>query len=140
MSIIEDIKGLKTGPRDLRKFGLLVGGVAAGFGLLMWARGKPHFVYFLSPGSLLLVLGAVAPKILKPVYLVWMSLAMVMGFVVSHALLTVFFFLVITPIGLAARLAGRDFLRLKLDRKAATYWLPVERKTPKTPAEYERQF
>jgi hypothetical protein len=47
---------------------------------------------------------------------------------------------VITPIGLIARLAGKDFLSLKLNRQAPTYWLAREGKSPKTPADYERQF
>jgi hypothetical protein len=136
--ILEEIKQLKTGPRDLRKFGLLVGGVFAALGLLMWLRHRPHFPYYLTPGVLLMVFGAVFPKALKPVYVVWMSLAIVLGFVVSNVLLTVFFFLVITPIGLVARLAGRDFLRLKLDRQAETYWQPRARKSAKS--DYERQF
>src|SRR6267378_2055593 len=96
--IREDIKQLKTGERELRKFGWLVGGVFAGIGLLMWLRHKPHFPYFLTPGLVLVVFGSVFPKVLRPVYIVWMSLAIVMGFVVSHVILTVFFFAVITPI------------------------------------------
>ena len=41
--IWQDIKQLKTGPRDLRRFGLLVGGVFAVLGILLWLRGKGHF-------------------------------------------------------------------------------------------------
>jgi hypothetical protein len=138
--IVSDIKSLKTGPRDLRKFGLVVGGVFAALGIIMWVRGKPHFPYFLVPGAALLALGLVFPKALKQVYLLWMTLAIVLGFVVSTVLLTFFFFLVITPIGLVARLVGKDFLSLKLDRAASTYWLRRESKAGKTPADYERQF
>ena len=138
--MLEDLKQLKTGRTELRKFGLLVGGVFAILGALMWLRGKGHFVYFLTPGVLLLALGVTVPKVLKPVYLAWMSVAVVLGFVVSHVILTCFLFIVITPVGLAARCVGKDFLRLKLDRQAKTYWLPVERGEPKSQAEYERQF
>jgi hypothetical protein len=139
MTLWDDIQQLKSGERELRKFGLLVGGVLAGLGILMWLRGKGHFAYFLAPGVLLLAVGLVLPKGLKQVYVAWMALAMVLGLVVSNVILTLFFFLVITPVGLAARCLGKDFLRLKLDRQATTYWLPRERKT-KTPAQYERQF
>jgi hypothetical protein len=34
----------------------------------------------------------------------------------------------------------KDFLRLKLDPQAKSYWIPRERKEPKPVAEYERQF
>ena len=86
-----------------------------------------------------MVVGAVLPRTLKWIYIVWMSLAIVLGFIVSGILLTFFFFVVITPIGWVARIFGNDFLSLKLDRPVASYWIPRERK-PKTPAEYERQF
>ena len=138
--ILKDIKELKTTNRDLRKFGLLVGGVFAVLGLIWWARGKPLFPWFLTPGAVLLAFGLAWPLALKYVYIAWMSLAIVLGFIVSTVLLTFFFFLVITPIGLIARLVGKDFLGLKLDRQAPTYWLPRDGKTPKTPADYERQF
>jgi hypothetical protein len=139
MTIRDDLKQLKTGDRDLRKFGLLVGGVFAAFGVIALLRHKAHYPYSLWPGGALVLLGAIIPRALKYVYLAWMSVAFVLGFVISHLILGLFFFLVITPIGLVARLFGKDFLSLKLDRSAASYWIPRERK-PKTPAEHEQQF
>ena len=67
--------------------------------------------------------GAAFPKALKYIYLAWMILAIGLGFIVSTVILTLFFILVITPVGLAARLLGKDFLRLKLDRRETTYWI-----------------
>ena len=138
--ILEDIKQLKTGSRELRKFGLLVGAVFAAFGLLYLLRGKHLYPWFLAPGLALLVFGVAFPRALKLVYIAWMSLAFVLGFIVSHVLLTVFFFLVITPIGLVARLAGKDFLRLKLDRNATSYWIPRPQPAARPKSDYERQF
>jgi hypothetical protein len=137
--IIEEIKKLKTGERELRKFGWLVGGVLSALAILMWLRHKTYFRYFLAPGIALMVFGFLLPKILKRVYIAWMSVAIAIGFVISNVILTVFFFLVITPIGLMTRLLGKDFLALKIDREAPTYWISQERAT-KTPAEYEQQF
>jgi hypothetical protein len=138
--ISQELRELKTGARELRKFGLTVGGVFAALGLVMLARGKAHFPWFLAPGMVLLALGAALPKALKPVYIAWMGLALALGYVVSHVVLTLFFFLVITPVGWAARLLGKDFLRLKPDRQAPTYWLPRERPKTKETDEYERQY
>ncbi len=138
--LLDDIKELKRDTRTLRRFGLLVGGVFAVLGVLWLLRGKAHPAFFLAPGLVLVVAGAIAPGILKPVYLAWMSVALVLGFIVSHVLLTLFFFLAITPLGIAARLTGKDFLRLKLQPEAKSYWIPRSRPAPKTPAEYERQY
>jgi fatty acid desaturase len=139
MNIRQDIKELKTGDRDLRKFGLLVGGVFTFFGTLYLLRHKPIYSWFLIPGFVLMAVGALFPRGLKHVYMVWMSLAIVMGFVVSNVLLILLFFLVITPIGLLARLFKKDFLSLKLDRAAKSYWIPRGPKA-RSQAEYERQF
>lgn len=137
---LNDIRQLRTGTRELRNFGLLVGAVFAAIGLFLWIKGKPVFPWLLTPGVLLIAFGLVLPGSLKFVYIAWMSLAMVLGFIVSHVILTLFFYLVITPIGLAARVAGKDFLRLKLEPNAQTYWIPRERKAARTQAEYEQQF
>jgi Saxitoxin biosynthesis operon protein SxtJ len=139
MNIRNEIKQLKTGARELCKFGLLVGGVFTALGAILLLRHRSAAPYFLAIGGFLIVAGLIAPRTLKYIYVVWMSLAIVLGFVVSGILLTLFFFLVITPIGLVARCFGNDFLSLKLDRTAASYWIPREHK-PKTQAEYERQF
>ena len=139
MNIRDDIKQLKTTDRDLRKFGLLVGGVFAALGLIFFLRHKAHWPYFVWPGVALIAFGAVLPRALKYVYIAWMSVAFVLGFIISHIILGLFFFLVITPIGLFARLVGRDFLSLKLDRAAKTYWVPRKSKAG-TVVDYERQF
>lgn len=139
MNIREDIKQLKTTDRDLRKFGLLVGGVFAVLGLLFLWRHKTHYPYFLWPGTVLVLCGAILPRALKWVYIAWMSIAFVLGFVMAHVILTLLFLLIITPMGLIARLAGKDFLSLKLDHAAKSYWIPRTTR-PKTATDYERQF
>lgn len=137
--ILDDIKQLKTGGRELRKFGLLVGGVFAVFGILWWVRGKPYFPWLLTPGIILIVGGLIVPRSLKYVYVAWMSLAILLGFVISNILLTLLFLFAITPIGLAARVFRKDFLRLKIDREAPTYWIRHEH-TSQSKSDYERQF
>jgi polyferredoxin len=137
--IRSEIKQLKTGPRAWRKFGLLVGGVFTGLGVVSSLRHKAAAPYLLTPGILLVFFGLVMSQALKYVYLLWMSLAIVLGFVISSVLLTLLFCLVVTPIGFMARCAGKDFLGLKLDPKAASYWLPREKK-PRKLQDYERQF
>lgn len=137
--IREELRQLKTAPRDLRRFGLLVGGVFLVLSLMLWLRHKPAFPWLLAPGLALVAAGLLLPRALRHVYLGWMAMAFTLGLVVSTLLLAVFYFLVVTPIGLLARLAGKDFLRLKLNRQAASYWIPRPG-PPRKPADYEKQF
>jgi len=139
MNIRDEIRQLKTGARELRRFGLLVGGVFVALGVILLLRHRPAAPYCLVIGGFLIVFGLIAPRALKYIYIAWMSLAVVLGFIVSGILLTLFFFLVITPVGWVARCFGNDFLSLKLNRASPTYWILRERKAKK-PAEYERQF
>lgn len=139
MNIREDIKQLHTDTATLRKFGLVVGGVFLALGgFFLWLQ-KGIGPWLFWPGVPLVVLGALLPRSLRPVYIAWMSLAFVLGFIVAHVILTLFFYLMVAPIGLITRLAGKDFLSLKLARRATSYWLPREDK-PKSAADYERQF
>ncbi|MCI0747552.1 MAG: SxtJ family membrane protein [Verrucomicrobia subdivision 3 bacterium] len=137
MLIREELMRLKTAPRDLRKFGCRVGGVFLLLGLWFALRNKPWHAWFWIPGAALVGLGAVAPKTLKHVYIAWMASAFLLGFVVSNVLLTIFFYLVLTPVGLFARLIGKDFLERKWTG-ASSYWRPAARRGE--PADLERQF
>ena len=137
----EDIKGLtKATPRDLRKFGLMVGGVFLGLGLLFFLRHKPWWPWFVGPGAPLFGLGAILPRSLKWIYVAWMTLAMLLGAVVSTILLAILFCLVVTPLGLIARLAGKDFLSQKLELDAVSHWRTRDISKPKAKHEHERQF
>ena len=137
----EEIKGfVSSTTRDLRKFGLMVGGVFCLLGLLFWLRHKPFFWYLLVPGVPLVMLGAIWPQSLKWVYVFWMGLATTIGTVVSTILLTALFYVVVTPVGLVARAVGKDFLGLKLQPNAATYWIGRDASRLKERHEHERKF
>ena len=125
---------------ELRRFGLTVGGMFVLLGLVSWWRGhvRPPIVFW-TAGTLLLVPAFVAPLILEPVRRGWMRFGMALGEVNGRIILTVFFFLVIAPLGFVLRLFVRDPLDRSLaDRKTST-WIrrppaPVDR------ARYEQQF
>jgi predicted NodU family carbamoyl transferase len=51
------------------------------------------------------------------------------GLAVSSVVLTTIYFVVVTPIALAMRLAGRDTLSRRLDRSAKSYWRPLPERT-----------
>src|SRR5687767_4359456 len=87
MNLKDEFKELPLGARDLRRFGLLVGGVFALLALWFWYRERQYWSWFLIPAVPLLLLGTVYPKSLRVVYLGWMSLALVLGLVVSTILL-----------------------------------------------------
>jgi hypothetical protein len=134
-----EIEQLSTSPRSLRKFGLLVGGVFLLLGCWFLYRHKAVWPYLLTPGVLLVLGGLIVPKSLKHVYVAWMSLGLALGFVVSNVILTIFYYLILTPIGLIARVCGQDFLSLKRTSAATSYWV-MKPAAARSPQEYEQQF
>lgn len=126
MSIKKELASLPTDQRALRKFGLTVGAVFFAIGLFLLWRKVEWGLYLTWLGGPLILLGALWPRILRPVYLGWMAMALAIGTVMTAVLLSVFFLLVITPVGLFFRLIGRDVLQRKFDRQAASYWITKE--------------
>ena len=121
--LLAEIKSIKGTKPELRKFGLTIVIfllVIAGF--LFWKQ-RPSFPYFAYIGGGFALLGLAAPIILKPIYKVWMSFAVVMGFVMTRVILTVLYFGMFTPIALLTKLLGKDLLDQRLDKNAASYWV-----------------
>ena len=86
-----------------------------------------------------MALAILAPQLLRPVERVWMSIAGAMGWVMTRVVLTLLFYIAITPIGLLTRLAGKRFLDLGMDGEAESYWIRRSR-TRRAREEYEKQF
>ncbi|MCG8462339.1 MAG: SxtJ family membrane protein [Holophagales bacterium] len=126
MSIRRELSHLDTTIPTLRRFGLVVGGIFVAIGaFLMWRQvGWAPILFWI--GGPLVLLGALVPRVLRLVYLGWMGIALVFGSIVTPILLTIFFFLVVTPLALFFRLIGRDALHRRLDRDAPSYWIDKE--------------
>jgi hypothetical protein len=86
--------------------------------------------------AVLSVAGLIAPSIIRPVYngLTWLTFPI--GWVLSHVLLRVMYYGIVTPVGVLVRLFT-DPLERKFDRAADSYWVPHE---PSKPQRYFRQF
>ena len=123
----------------MRKFGLTVGGVLVIIAVFLFYFEKPAAIYFAIIGAILILTGLIYPTILKPLNKVWMGLAIVLGFIMSRVILTIFFYIILTPISLLAKIFRKKFMVLKYDKSAKTYW---EKRSiiHKKPIDYERQF
>jgi hypothetical protein len=125
--------------KNVRNFGFLFSGLcllAAGYllyrenGAWQWA-GIAAVLFALG--------GAFAYPALKPVYLGWMAFAFLLAWINTRVLLGIFFYLVMTPIGLVLRLTGKDLLDTTIDKAATSYWIKRTRE-PLDPKRYERLF
>ena len=109
--------------RTEREFGLVVGSASLLLGGWWSYRGKFAGVSLalILVGIALIVLGLVLPKALVYPNKAWMMFASVLGVVVTHIVLAIVFFLIVTPIGVIKRLSGWDPLRRRTS-PSASYW------------------
>ena len=79
-----------------------------------------------------------APATLRPLYVGLTAVSLPIGYVVSHVVMAILFFGILTPIGLVFRLMGRDPLCRRFDPDSQTCWTP---QSPVTDVKrYYRQF
>ncbi len=76
-----------------------------------------------------LIIDMTFPGCYRPVAVVWLGLSHLLGTVVSKILLTLVFFIVLTPIGVARRLMGDDSLQLKKFRSGEDSVMTVRNHT-----------
>ena len=126
---------------ELRQFaGIWFPAMMAFIGWMIWRKAElPSIAIAVwSVGAVVSVAGWFVPAFMRWVYVGWMLAVFPIGWTVSHTLLAAIFYLVLTPIGLVARLSGRDRLRLRWDRSAKSYWIPHATMTDSK--RYFRQF
>ncbi len=112
---------LAFGATLLVTFGLLAGAA-------LWS-GRPGLAQGLAAAGLAAMLLAPLPVVGRGLYVAWMSLGVAVGLVTAPVLLFVIYVLLIAPVGLLMRAAGRDLLKRRPDPTAASYWQPYPRAT-----------
>jgi polyferredoxin len=135
---------------ELRKFGFISLAAFGVLGLWLFFRNTifgvelspdrallaAYFCWALAGGGLAGSLAA--PEALRPMYVILTAISLPIGFVVSHVLMGIVFFGLLTPVGIFFRLIGRDALQRQFDRSATSYWQP--RPITKDRAHYFKQF
>lgn len=118
-----EFETLDTSDKQLRKFGLLVGGailLIAGFLGVVMHKELHELMPFL--GLVLVGFAFGYPKFLKWPYYAWMGIAIVLGYFIGNALLFILFYVFVTPIALL-----RSMFRKGEDKDAKSYWIKREK-------------
>ena len=125
---------------DYRSFGRTVGTAFCILaGLFYWRDHPLAFQVTVVLGALLLAGGFLAPSALRLPYRGWMKFARAAAWFNTRLILTLVFYLLITPIALLLRLFGKSTLKLRWDKQATSYWIRRE-KVPFDPQRYEKHF
>ena len=137
--IIDEIRNIKSGKKELRSFGFVMAAAFAVLGGLFLWKDNPNYLYLFVVSAFFLISGFVIPVILTPLHKVWMTFAVLMGWVVSRLILIILFYAILTPLTLISHIFGKRFLERRLDRDKTSYW-NIRTENRPVPADYEKQF
>ena len=92
-------------------------------GYLWYQDGKPLAIQiFLVLAVAFFAFALFMPIVLRPFNKAWYKLGLLMGRVVSPIVLGILFFILISPIAIVMRLAGRDTLKLR-KQDVQSHWI-----------------
>jgi hypothetical protein len=137
--IRDELRALDTSARALRRFGMTVGTALLLLGVLFLCRHRLAGWPLAILGVVLLLVAVIAPTRLTAVHRVWMTLAIAMGWVMTNVILTIVFFLVLTPLGLLQRLFAKPSLDLAFKAGESSYWA-TRSAEGRSLADYEKQY
>ncbi len=130
---------LKLDRKSLRQFGITMAIAFLIITFIIFIRHK----YSVMPASVIsvtfLILAFTLPALLKPISIVWMRLALILGWINTRLILFIIFYLIFTPTGIVMKLFGVDLLDKKIDKNKESYWSKKE-EGGSGPLSYERQF
>ncbi|WP_119418723.1 hypothetical protein [Desertibaculum subflavum] len=122
-----------------RSFGLTFAMVALILAGVSYWRDGNWWPYALAAAAVFAGLALAVPGLLGPLNRLWLRFGLLLHHVINPLVMGLLFFGVITPMGVAARLIGKDFLRLRFDRQAKSYWIPRDPPGP-APDTMRHQF
>ena len=126
--------------RQLDQFGFIWLGFFGLFGAVAWIKaGAPPLAVGLWTAAVVVpVVGWIVPSVMRLVFVGMSYAAWPIGFIVSHVVLAVAYYLVLTPIGVVMRIFGYDPMTRRRSTDGGSRW--VERDAERPPESYFRQF
>jgi len=137
--MLDEIKKIKSGRNELRNFGLTIGLILFIIAGVLFFKEKDIYVTLSYFAGGFISLGVIYPRILKPIYFVWMSFALVLGWVMTRVILSLLFFVIISFLRFFAGILGKEFLDLNRSNQSNSYWNYRDSKIENN-QDYEKQF
>lgn len=105
--------------------------------LIPWLFNQPWQIWPFYISAYLLFAAFTWKKLLMPLYVIWMVVASIIGWINTRVILGIIFYIIMLPIGMFLRVSGK----LQYQRKPSlqkSYW--INREQPPQPDDLERPF
>ena len=106
-----------------RSFGYIFAGLFAFLGILGLWHSQMSAYWWLFAALVVFLLARFAAPLLSPFNRIWQRFGLALSRVVNPVLLAIMFFGVLLPTSMILRLAGKDPLRLRIDKSETSYWI-----------------
>jgi hypothetical protein len=129
---------LKEDPKEWRNFALLCCAVVLVLsGMALWKKwiGPRAYSALVSVATIGVVVAMVNPEAFRGFYRRAMTISFHIGQVAGKVILGIFYIVVLTPLGLALRMMGKDFLEVRRGKETETFWKPARK-----PGKMDQQF
>ena len=138
---MQEIRNIKATKKNIRNFGFLISAVLILLGIYFSFKNNTLELNLLLSSIFFALSGIFFPIIIKPLYFIWMVLAILLGFVMTRIILIVLFYLVVFPTGILAKLTGVKLIDSKFRSAKDSYWIKKDLSNRKfKKIDYERQF
>lgn len=137
----EGIKALPKTRKEIQKFAAVISAVLIALAaLIFYLKRDPITTLWITGFTIALILAAIlVPHYLRFLYIFWMGLAFLLGGIVSRIILTLFYYLILTPIGWLLRALGKNPVPRDFKTSAASYWVTKKNPLPEQQT-YRRPF
>jgi predicted membrane protein len=125
--------------KEWRNFGFGLAGIVILIMIIQLFLKHEFFWSLLVISLLLLLFSLLVPVVLKPLYIIFSYIGLVFGWIMTRFTITLLFYLVLTPIGLMAKIFGKKFLDIDFKKKRDSYWKEVSASRIDK-SSYEKQF
>ena len=132
---------LKPDKKQLRDFGKISLVMLPAIGLLLNLLDKlplSGLIIFCLSGLAMYISSRISTDIIKPIYVVFVVVTFPIGWVISHLVMGIFYFGIITPVAVFFKIIKRDPLCRKADKNASSYWIKC--KNNRSTKDYFNQF
>ena len=124
--MISDISNIRKDNKAIRDFGFLIGLILLIIAGILFYKEREPYLLFIILGITSIGLGLGLPIVIKPLYLVWMNFAVLLGWFMTRLILGLLFYIIVSPISLILRLFGKEFLELKIKSPNSSYWNHID--------------
>jgi|TARA_E500000178_G_scaffold253851_1_gene250427 hypothetical protein len=111
-----------------RSFGILFFIFFLILGIWPLKNGENFNPYFIFISLIFLLLGSINSKLLNPLNKIWIKFGEILGTFIAPIIMSIVYFIILTPVSFIVRIFGKDLLGLKFLKERDSYWIKRKKK------------